>query len=158
MHDSLPLWTPDIALEAVVGCTELAVAEASVAEWLVRAGVDVDALGLAEGLEAAAWLDPSLQPWVDGLKAWLACLAAPPWNEGSIERLHITALNRWPSQDEHEQRRRWLGQLEGGLEHWEVGAPDWSLWIPCSAGYWVVYDGRGPAVKRHDRAEPSPEA
>lgn len=155
MPDALPLWTPQIRLDTVVGCTPLPAAEASVSAWLARSGVDVAALGLQEALEAASWINPSLRAWVEGLQAWLACLAAPPWTAGSIERLHVTALHRWPGPDEHAIRRRWLGELEGGLARWEDGARDWSLWMPCSAGYWVVYDGHGPAVKRVNGAFPA---
>lgn len=148
MPAELTWWTPQAPLETVVGCSEPDIAEKQITQWLLGHGVDVDVLGLPEALNAAGWLDPELGPWVSGFMAWLECLRAPVWIDSSIERLHETALGRFDGPFDAERRRQWIGELEGGLARPAAGAGEWELWIPCSAGFFVVYDGHQRAQKR----------
>lgn len=152
MRGELPRWTPQVPLETVVACSDPAIAEAKITAWLKARGVDVDALGFSDALNAAAWLDPELSDWVQGLTAWLDCLRAPAWIDSSIERLHTTALGRFEEAHQAARRRQWIGELEGGLARDGATPGEWELWIPCSAGFFVVYDGHKGAYKRIDPA------
>lgn len=102
-------------------------------------------VGLAEELSAAAWLKPELEGVVAGIQAWLACLSGPDWSKRSIEEIHRTATARWHEPDQDEARRRLVAELEGGLAGPALSSAAWAVWLPTTAGGFVVYDGAGPA-------------
>jgi hypothetical protein len=131
--------------EAWPGCLPLAQAHEQVRAWLDRHTHGTETMAVAEALSAAAWLTPSLGPWVPSLEAWLACLARPAWSARSIAELHRTARGRWPGADQGQGRRRLIGEIEGGLAGPGLSGSDWAVWLPSNNGGVVLYDGNGPA-------------